>query len=157
MDSRRIWGLAIVGTVAGAFSGLIGVGGGTVIVPMLIAFWAGAQDQSYADCLTKTASRWGAPCDKCEQYKEMYKRDFSGTYQVDLQNACSDMIEVKVAMQESNGTWRTFPIKALGAKESMTAFACQGTGKYMYWVRRVNDTETVLPSDQEILTEYRAR
>ena len=40
MDSRRIWGLAIVGTVAGAFSGLFGVGGGTVIVPMLIAFWA---------------------------------------------------------------------------------------------------------------------
>jgi hypothetical protein len=40
MDSRRIWSLAAVGTVAGAFSGLFGVGGGTVIVPMLIAFFA---------------------------------------------------------------------------------------------------------------------
>ncbi|MGK2954686.1 MAG: sulfite exporter TauE/SafE family protein [Solirubrobacterales bacterium] len=40
MDSRRIWSLAAVGTVAGAFSGLFGVGGGTVIVPMLIAFYA---------------------------------------------------------------------------------------------------------------------
>jgi uncharacterized membrane protein YfcA len=40
MDARRIWGLALVGTVAGAFSGLFGVGGGTVIVPMLIAFYA---------------------------------------------------------------------------------------------------------------------
>ncbi|MBL7954703.1 MAG: hypothetical protein JNJ91_06665 [Flavobacteriales bacterium] len=128
-----------------------------LIVLLLVAFWAGAQDQSYADCLTKVASRWGAPCEKCESYKEMYKRDFSGTYQVDLQNACSDLIEVKVAMQEKNGTWRTFPIKALGPKETMTAFACQGSGKYMYWVRRVNDTEIVLPSDQEILTEYRSR
>ncbi len=128
-----------------------------LIVLLLVAFWAGAQDQSYADCLTKVASRWGAPCAKCESYKEMYKRDFSGTYQVDLQNACSDLIEVKVAMQEKNGTWRTFPIKALGPKETMTAFACQGSGKYMYWVRRVNDTEIVLPSDQEILTEYRSR
>ena len=40
LDSRRIWSLAAVGTVAGAFSGLFGVGGGTVIVPMLIAFFA---------------------------------------------------------------------------------------------------------------------
>ena len=30
----------MVGTAAGAFSGLFGVGGGTVIVPMLIAFLA---------------------------------------------------------------------------------------------------------------------
>lgn len=40
MDARRIWGLALVGTIAGAFSGLFGVGGGTVIVPLLIAFYA---------------------------------------------------------------------------------------------------------------------
>jgi uncharacterized protein len=31
--------LAVVGTAAGAFSGLFGVGGGTVIVPLLILFF----------------------------------------------------------------------------------------------------------------------
>jgi len=128
-----------------------------LILLLLVALWAGAQDQSYSGCLTKTDSKWGAPCEKCEFYKENFKRDFSGTYQIDLQNVCSDMIEVKVAMQEQNGQWRTFPIKALGPKETMNAFACQGTGKYMYWVRKVNDTEILLPSDQEILTEYRPR
>lgn len=40
MDRRRIWSLALIGTAAGAFSGLFGVGGGIVIVPMLIALFA---------------------------------------------------------------------------------------------------------------------
>jgi uncharacterized membrane protein YfcA len=40
MPSRRTLKLAAVGTLAGIFSGLFGVGGGTVIVPLLI-FWFG--------------------------------------------------------------------------------------------------------------------
>ena len=37
---RRVLALAVVGTAAGAFSGLFGVGGGVVIVPLLI-LWLG--------------------------------------------------------------------------------------------------------------------
>ncbi len=37
---HSLWKLAAIGTLAGAFSGLFGVGGGTVIVPLLI-FWFG--------------------------------------------------------------------------------------------------------------------
>ena len=122
---------------------------------ILVAFMAGAQDQSYADCVVKTNSRWGAPCENCEKYREGYKRDNSGTYQIELRNACSETIEVKVAVQEKNGIWRTFPIKVLGPEETMEAYACEGSGKYLYWVRRLDDTEIVLPSDQEILSEYR--
>jgi uncharacterized protein len=35
---HALWRLAAIGTLAGIFSGLFGVGGGTVIVPLLI-FW----------------------------------------------------------------------------------------------------------------------
>lgn len=38
MDSTRIAKLAVIGFAAGTFSGLFGVGGGTVIVPLLV-FW----------------------------------------------------------------------------------------------------------------------
>lgn len=127
---------------------------------VLLAFGLGgalqAQDQSYADCVVKTKSTWGQPCAKCEDYIG-YKRDFSGVYQVELKNACADMLEVKVAMEEAGGNWRTFPVKTLGAGESMNAFACHGTGKYLYWARRINDTEIILPTDGEIVSTYRGK
>jgi hypothetical protein len=116
-----------------------------------------AQDQSYSQCITKVKSEWGKPCDKCEDYKDGWKRSFEGTYRIELKNTCSDMVEVKVAVQEKGGSWRTFPVKALEPGMSMTAFACHGTGKYLYWARKVDDTEIILPSDQEIISEYRQR
>ena len=40
MSQRRTLALAAIGTAAGLFSGLFGVGGGTVIVPLLILWLA---------------------------------------------------------------------------------------------------------------------
>lgn len=129
----------------------------TLLSLLLATVLAKAQDQSYADCVMKATSTWGAPCEHCQSYVDGYKRDFSGTYQLELKNVCSDIIEVKVAVQEKNGTWRTFPIRALGANESMSAFACEGSGKYLYWARRANDTEIILPTDRDIITAYTGR
>lgn len=42
--SHRVLKLAAIGTLAGIFSGLFGVGGGTVIVPLLI-FWFGYEER----------------------------------------------------------------------------------------------------------------
>ena len=40
MDRDRLLKLTAIGTAAGAFSGLFGVGGGTVVVPLLV-LWLG--------------------------------------------------------------------------------------------------------------------
>jgi hypothetical protein len=37
---ENLWKLALIGTAAGAFSGLFGVGGGSLIVPLLV-LWLG--------------------------------------------------------------------------------------------------------------------
>jgi hypothetical protein len=128
-----------------------------LVAMVLIAFWAGAQGHDRSDCLVKVSSKWGSVCERCEYYTDGYKRDYSGTFRIELRNTCREILEVKVAMQEKDGTWRTFPVRALAPDETLDAFACRGSGKYLYWVRKADDTEIVLPSDQEILTEYRSR
>jgi uncharacterized membrane protein YfcA len=44
LNRDRLLKLAVIGTAAGAFSGMFGVGGGTVIVPLLI-LWLGYGDR----------------------------------------------------------------------------------------------------------------
>lgn len=126
----------------------------TAVAALCLSFSLRAQDQSWADCVVKASSAWGRPCEKCENYKG-WKRDFSGTYQVALKNACNEMLEVKVAVEETGGAWRTFPVRTLAPGDSLNAFACHGTGKYLYWARRINDTEIILPTDGEIVSNWR--
>ena len=55
MPSRRTLTLAAIGTAAGVFSGLFGVGGGTVIVPLLILLLAFGEREATATSLLAIA------------------------------------------------------------------------------------------------------
>jgi uncharacterized membrane protein YfcA len=51
----RVLKLAAVGTAAGAFSGLFGVGGGTVIVPLLVLWFAYGEREATGTSLAAIA------------------------------------------------------------------------------------------------------
>jgi hypothetical protein len=128
-----------------------------IVLFAALAGRATAQDMGSAECLVKVGSKWGTTCDACEYYRDGYKRDFSGTFRIELRNECREMVEVKLAVEEKDGNWRTFPVRTIDPGASVEGFACHGTGRYLYWVRKLNDTEIILPTDQEIITEYRSR
>ena len=55
MPASRVVKLAAIGTAAGAFSGLFGVGGGTVIVPLLILWLAYGEREATGTSLAAIA------------------------------------------------------------------------------------------------------
>lgn len=55
MSGPRLAKLAVIGTAAGAFSGLFGVGGGTVIVPLLILWLAYREHEATGTSLAAIA------------------------------------------------------------------------------------------------------
>ena len=108
-----------------------------------------------SNCLKKVDSKWGDVCIDCVEYKGG-KRVYDDTYKAFLVNTCSEKIEVKLAFQESDGSWRCFEPKVVAPKDTIVGFACKSTkGKYLSWVRAVNDRETTFPTDKEINDQYK--
>ncbi len=99
----------------------------------------------WADCLEKYKSAWGEPTTRCSG---------NDTYKVWLKNNCTESIDVLVCVQEDNKTWRPFSHNGMAPRDSMIAYACKGTGKYLYWARKSGDDTVVFPTVDEINKKY---
>jgi len=97
----------------------------------------------YSKCLTKYNFEW----DKT--------RSCRSRYLVRFQNVCSENLDVKVAVQDKYKGWMSFTKYPLAPGQLISGDACNGTGKYLYWVRKAGDTTTIFPSDNEINLEYK--
>ena len=99
-------------------------------------------EKDYSKCLKKYNSEWGEPCTQCTS--------FNNSYRVSLRNTCTETIDVKCAVQESDKRWKTFIKLSMAGGDTMVAYACNGLGKYMVWARKSGDRINEFPSDEEI-------
>lgn len=100
----------------------------------------------YSECLKKTSSMWGEKCLQC--------MNFDNSYRVNLANICKETLDVKVAVQEYTKRWRTFLRSELAPDDSVSAYACVGTGKYIFWARKAGDKAVMFPTDEEINQKF---
>jgi hypothetical protein len=104
--------------------------------------------EDLADNIKKYNSAWGQFCKPCGDLS-------ANSYTVKLRNIGKEKLDVKIAVQEKNKSWRVFNFNSMAPNDSMTAYACQGTGKYLKWARKAGDNGTTFPSDKQINDEYK--
>ncbi|HEX5001877.1 MAG TPA: hypothetical protein VFW78_05240 [Bacteroidia bacterium] len=102
--------------------------------------------EDLSTCLQKSSSVWGSNCGSCYSY--------SRSYRINLKNVCTETLDVKVAVQEKSMRWRTYNQINMAPGDTISAYACEGTGKYMFWAKRTGDNTILFPSDQEIDQEF---
>ena len=95
-------------------------------------------------CVIKYKSEWGKPCVNCPEPIT------TKSYRVYFRNECYTKLDIKVAAQEMDKRWKTYTKKEAGYGDTIVAYACKGTGKYLYWVKRSGDTSVDLPTDNEV-------
>lgn len=98
------------------------------------------------DCVQKYKSEWGQTCVGCTATKDSYK--------VYLKNSCDLPLDIKVAVQNKNKTWKIFEKENFGGDDTLVVFSCEGTGKYLKWARKAGDREIEFPSNMEIGKTY---
>lgn len=97
-------------------------------------------------CVKKYHHEWARACSACKQE--------ANTYTVFLRNECTQPVDVKCAVQEVEKKWRTFTRLKMMPADTMLAYACNGNGKYLYWVRKAGDKTVPFPADEEINITY---
>lgn len=102
--------------------------------------------QSYSDCIVKYRSDWGEDCSQCATWND--------SYVVYLKNTCDQAIDVMICVQEEDKTWKKFQHSQMAPRDSLRAYACVGTGKYLAWGRRAGDESVVFPSIEQVNEEY---
>ncbi len=110
--------------------------------------------EELGNCLIKAKSEWGKKCLNCGVFTGNNKISYDDTYQVYLTNSCDYSIDAKCCVQEKDGSWKCYKYNEMTSKDTIKAWACMGTGKYLKWVKKAGDGQLVFPTDQEVHEQY---
>jgi hypothetical protein len=117
-----------------------------IVVTMAISL-SGYPQEGYSECVDKKRSSWGEECTQCPVYRD--------SYVVYLQNICQEKLDMQVAVQEEDMTWKVFTFSTVAPNDSVRAYACRGKGKYLAWAKVAGDTNTVFPTKADVNREYK--
>ena len=97
-------------------------------------------------CLDKYDSQWGLKCTNCPESEN--------TYRVSYRNICTDKIDVQICVQETSKKWKMISYRGVPPQDTLSAAACNGTGKSLFWVKKAGDREVVFPTIDQINKDY---
>lgn len=109
---------------------------------LLTGFRLQQDEKDYSACLKKVQKKFGAETKTCPSSSKPYRVWFI--------NECNDTLAVKLAVQEKSKQWKTFTRLQLMPGDTISGYACNGTGKYLYYAKQFMDNSVDLPSDEEI-------
>lgn len=98
-------------------------------------------------CIAKVNSEWSVSAGNCMNANNTYKAYFV--------NECGKSVDIKLAIQEKSNRWRVFNHLNISPGDTVSGYACDGTGKFVTWSRPTGDKSVVFPTDDEINRDYR--
>lgn len=119
----------------------------SIISILSLSFIIGQEEIDLNSLVQKYNTNWGKPCKDC-----IYNNDIFHVY---LRNTSTENLDILVAVQEKNKTWRCSYNEKVLPNDTIVAFACKGTGKYLKWVRKSGDRELEFPTCDQVNAQYR--
>ena len=118
-----------------------------LMVSLLVSNCKSIAQTNNEGCIVKVNSEWAIPVGNCINSNNTYKAYFV--------NQCEKSVDIKLAIQEKSNRWRVFNHLNIAPGDTVSGYACDGTGKFVTWSRPSGNKSIVFPTDDEINRDYK--
>jgi hypothetical protein len=118
-----------------------------ITASVLFSNYSSIAQSNNEGCIVKVNSEWSNPVGNCINSNNTYKAYFV--------NQCGKSVDIKLAIQEKSNRWRVFNHLNISPGDTVSGYACDGTGKFVTWSRPTGNKSIVFPTDDEINRDYK--